>query len=244
MNISKNDSAKDALPSASTNALNGELIIKDLDLLPGDVLLYRPSNPSIVQKAIVTATHSPYTHAAIYLGDGYIAESGAPQGVTKNALEASLRGSQCVAVLRSQLGFGHDRPARLVNFVDAVLKRGESYNFFAAVAFPRNSAHHFANQLKFIRENYGKVTSHEDFAEQSFFCSAFVVACYAVVGIIGETAQVAYQPNFFSPGHLYQDPTFGWLLGYLLPEDGAIPPEDPPLSQATLWRDVQDSRWW
>lgn len=231
-------SEESALPPDSS------LILKDSDLLPGDVLLYRPRSPNIVQRNISKATGSPYTHAAIYLGDSCIAESRVPFGVTKRALKDSMQGNQCVAVLRSQLGFGADRSRKLNQFIASVLGQRKFYDFIAVARFKKRSAEYFDNQLEFVRENYGKATSHEEFAEQSFFCSAFVVACYTVVGIIGGTAQVAYQPNNFSPGKLGEDPTFGWLLGYLVPAGGAIPTDDPLLTQATLWRDCQDVRWW
>ena len=224
--------------------LDSGLALQPSALLPGDVLLYRPRSPNVIQRAISSATDSPYTHAAIYLGAGLIAKSGVPFGVTKSALRDSMQGNQCIAVLRSQLGFSGDRPSRLNKFVGAVLEHKKFYDFIAVDSFSKRSADYFVNQLEFVRKNYGEVTSHEEFAEQTFFCSAFVVACYAVAGVIGETAQVAYQPNNFSPGHLSEDPTFGWLLGYLIPEGGAIPPDDPLLTQATLWRDCQDVRWW
>jgi hypothetical protein len=232
------------LDAESTNSSNSDLVLQPSDLLPGDLLLYLPRSPNVIQQRISSATGSPYTHSAIYLGSGLIAESGVPFGVTKSALTDSMQGNQCIAVLRSQLGFGGERPRKLNEFVAAVLENRKFYNLIAVARFPKRSAEYFANQLEFVRENYGKVTSHEEFAEQSFFCSAFVVACYAVVGIIGETAQAAYQPNNFSPGHLGEDPTFGWLLGYLVPEGGAFPPDDPLLTRATLWRDCQDARWW
>jgi hypothetical protein len=152
--------------------------------------------------------------------------------------------SQCVGVLRSQAGFGFDRQKQLNAFVASVLQRKRFYNLIAAHNFERDSEDYFGNQLKFIQDNYGKVTSHEKFAEQSFFCSALVVACYSAVGIIGSSAHVAYPPNFFSPAGLYRDPTFGWLLGYLLPEGGSIPENDPLLLETTLWRDLQSLRWW
>jgi len=154
-----------------------------------------------------------------------------------------MRGSECIGVLRSQLGFGGDRPDRLKAFVDKVLKRKKFYNLIAAHNFERDSKYYFDNQLEFIRTNYGKVTSREKFAEKSFFCSAFVVACFSVVGIIDGSAQAAYQPEFFSPAGLYRDPTFGWLLGYLLPEGGSVPDNDP-LLETTLWCDCLDVRWW
>jgi hypothetical protein len=223
---------------------DSDLIVTPSDLLPGDVLLYRSDRGKIHQRKISEATGSPYTHAAIYLGDGIAAESNFPRGVGKCQVADSIRGSRCVAVLRSQLGFGGDRPHKLNEFVDAVLKHGRFYDLIAVTGFEKASKQYFEDQLEIVRGNYGKITSDEEFARRSFFCSAFVVACYSVVGVIGPTAQVAYLPNAFSPGSLHQDPTFGWLLGYLVPEGGSVPVNDPVLVQATLWRDLPECRWW
>ncbi|MCX5572187.1 hypothetical protein [Kaistia nematophila] len=223
---------------------DSNLVLKIADLLPGDLLLYRGAHLKIHQRKIAEATGSPYTHAAIFLGDGRVAESSFPSGVGTQYVEQSIKGSRCVAVLRSQLGFGGDRPDRLNKFVDAVLEQRRFYNLIAAVNFERESMQYFDSHLEIVRENYGKVNSDEEFAQQSFFCSAFVVACYSVVGLIGPTAQIAYLPSAFSPGSLYQDPSFGWLLGYLVPEGGSVPTDDPVLTQATLWSDLPDCRWW
>ncbi len=243
--IGNNDGSEASDQSGeSTIPPDSDLIVEQADLMPGDVLLYRPHKITIIQQKISEATGTPYTHAAIYLGDGLVAESNFPLGVGERTLTDSIKGCRCVAVLRSQLGFGGDRPQKLRAFVDAVLAHKKLYDFIDVLKFKSQSAAYFTNQLEFIRENYGKVTLHDEFAEQSFFCSAFVVACYAVVGIIGDTAQVAYQPDNFSPGHLHQDPTFGWLLGFLVPEAGSIPEDDPVLTQATCWRDLMNERWW
>jgi hypothetical protein len=211
------ESPRSSNGSRSPASLDCSLILRTSDLLPGDVLLYRPRRQSVVQKQISSATNSPYTHVAIHIGGNLIAESVAWPcliGVRKNTLEKSMKRSQCVGVLRSQAEFGFDRPNKLNAFVVSVLRHKKFYNLIAAYNFERDSEEYFRNQLEFIRDNYGNVTSHEKFAEQSFFCSAFVVACYSAVGIIGQSAHVAYPPNFFSPAGLYRDPTFGWLLGY------------------------------
>jgi hypothetical protein len=242
-----NQDAEDKCSLKSHGSSDRALILATSDLLPGDVLLYRPVRNSVVQQKISAATNSPYTHVAIYIGDNLIAESVAWPcliGVRKSTIESSMKGSQCVGVLRSQVGFGHDRPGKLTAFVESVIRRKRFYNLIAASKFQRDSEKYFGNQLEFIRENYGTINSHEAFARQSFFCSAFVVACYSVVEIIGQSAQVAYPPNFFSPAGLYKDPTFGWLLGYLLPKGGSIPENDPLLSETTMWRDCKSLRWW
>jgi cell wall-associated NlpC family hydrolase len=109
----------------STIPADSDLIIKPSDLLPGDVLLYRPGKEKIHQRKISEATGSPYTHAAIYLGDGLVAESNFPRGVAKHMLEDAVKGSRCVAVLRSQLCFGGDRPRKLNEFVETVIDKGK-----------------------------------------------------------------------------------------------------------------------
>ena len=238
----RNDSAESDAGEGSTVPPESKLILNTSHLLPGDVLLFRPLKPNIVQRSISAATGSPYTHAAIYVGDGLIAESVVPDGVVESAIQDSIPGNRCVAVLRSQYVFSKNRAQELRKFVNEVLAREKRYNFADLVKFKSQSGAYFNDQFDFIRTNYGKVTSKSELAERSFFCSAFIVGCYAVVGIIDDTAQVAYQPEFFSPGHLHQDPTFGWLLGYLVPEGGSVPANDPPLA-TTLWSE-QDWRWW
>lgn len=223
---------------------DGSLTLLVADLLPGDVLLYRAKDQKLHQQQISAVTGSPYTHAAIFLGDGQVAESNFPRGIAKRSVEDSIRGSGCVAVLRNQLGFGRDRQRQLNEFVDSVLAMGRFYDFIGAVNFGKATKQYGEDQLDFIRLNYGKVTSSDDFAKKKFFCSAFVVACYSVAGVIGPSAQAAYVPEMFSPGSLHQDPTFGWLLGYLVPEGGFVPDDDPVQTQGTLWRDLQHCRWW
>jgi hypothetical protein len=239
--------AEDKCSSGSHGPSDRALILETSDLLAGDVLLYRPRRNSVAQQKISAATNSPYTHVAIYIGDNLIAESVAWPcliGVRKSTIESSMKRSQCVGVLRSQVGFGHDRPGKLTAFVESVIRHRKFYNLIAASKFERDSEEYFGNQLAFIRDNYGSINSHEAFARQSFFCSAFVVACYSVVEIIGQSAQVAFPPKFFSPAGLYRDPTFGWLLGYLLPKDGSIPDNDPLSSETTMLRNCQSGRWW
>lgn len=228
----------------STIPQDSNMVIFESDLLPGDVLIYRPRASGIIGAKISAVTGSPYTHAAIYLGEGIVAESNFPRGVEIHAVKDSVRGNRCIAVLRSQVGFGGDRPEKLRKFADTVVERNKRYDLINVLKFQNQSQAYFNNQLGFIIENYGRVASPDQLAEQNFFCSAFVVACYVSVGLIGESAQVAYQPIHFSPGHLHKDPVFGWLLGFLVPEGGSIPEDDPILHQSTRWRDCMDIRWW
>jgi hypothetical protein len=229
-----------------TTTADGTVIVQPGDLLAGDVLLYRPRRPGFVQEQITSTTGSPYTHAGICLGDGLVADSNVPWGIGKRSVAKFLEDSRCVGVLRTQAGFAGDRPRRLSEFVADVIKKKMLYDGpgIYRIKFNGASKDYFDNQLEFVRTRFGESTTPEAFAARRFFCSAFVVACYAVVGIIDESAQVAYEPEFFAPGHLCDDPTFGWLLGYLIPEGGSVPHDDPLLKKAMLWRDAQDMRWW
>lgn len=238
MNSTNSAPSIDAMPP-----LDRELILVESDLLPGDVLLFRLLKPGWIQRRISIATNSPYTHAAIYIGDNLIADANPLCGVAKRELADAMNGSRCAAILRSQCVFSQRRVEELKKFVDAVLYQGKFYNINGILKFQKASEQYFTNQLEFIRENYGKVTSTSEFVKMSFFCSAFIVACYAVVDIIDTTAQAAYRPDFFSPGHLHKDPTFGWLLGYLVPQEGSVPADDPAMN-ATQWRNCLELRWW
>jgi hypothetical protein len=193
----------------------------------------------------MAVTNSPYTHAAIFLGDGKIAESLIPDGVAISDVADSLHGSLCVGVVRTQMGFGGTRQKKLHEFVKAVIAQGLPFHRSALIHFQEASRSFFDQQLEIIRENFGKSVSPEELAARAYFCSGFITACYEAVGIIDESAQAAYPPEFFSPAHLYMDSTFGWVLGYLIPDDrvGSIPSDDP-LRFATNWRDHLDIKWW
>ncbi|MBY5767029.1 hypothetical protein HFO06_28690 [Rhizobium leguminosarum] len=207
------------------------------DLLPGDVLLYRPLRPNENEKRISQVTDSPYTHAAIYLGASKIAEATTPDGVMINPLDTSLEGSMYAAVMRSQCGWGRERIAKLNEFAQNVAGAGVPFHRRGLVRFSEASQEFFDNQMAIIGANYGELKTVEQLAAGSYFCSGFVTACYEAVGIIDETAQVAYPSEVYSPKHLYEDPTFGWLLGYLVPSGASVPSDDPTLA-VTRWVDI------
>jgi uncharacterized protein YycO len=219
-----------------------ELIISPSDLLPGDILLFRSLSQKAPAKQISAATGSPYTHAAIYLGDGEIAESNPPRVRTRKLSDADFKDAQ-IGVLRSQLGFSDRRAAAIREFVGQLVAQNASYDFKGVLMFRGNSKEFHERLLEQIAANYGKTRTTEEFLKQSYFCSALVVACYIIAGVIGNSAQVAYPPNVISPGDLHRDPTFGWVLGYILPKGATVPANDP-LMFSTLWKDNEAARWW
>lgn len=224
----------------TSRLLTSSGLIGQNSLKPGDVLLHRSMRQKPHQQAISMITGSPYTHASIYLGGGQIAEATVADGVRIASLSEQLYGDYCVGVLRSQMGFGEARIRKLHEFVHALVEAKARYDLPGVMAYPSGSRRYLQDQLEVIERNFGKFTTAEELVKDSFFCSALVVACYYVVGIIDPSAQVAYPHKLISPADLYSDPTFGWLLGYLLPPGADVPFGDP-LGDITSWTEVMDS---
>ena len=159
-----------------------------------------------------------------------------------------MTGSLYAAVLRSHLGLKDNRPKLLNDCDENLQRRRHFYDLISVFNFEKKSREYFENQLEYIFDNYETFSSNDEFSERGCFCSAFVVACYSAVGVVGRTAQCAYPTNFFSPAGLYKDSTFGWLLGFLLGEneEGFLIEDDPILKEGTLWQDCMDisTRWW
>ena len=225
---------------ANPSDLPSELLLQGTDLRAGDILLHRPKMPNLTQQLISKKTGSPYTHASICLGENRQAEFVWPE-FEVNSISPLDQATACIAVLRSQMVFGAERVRKLREFAAAV--KGVGYNFQGALALPKTSTRFFDNQLEVISREFGQYRCIEEFQQRSYFCSSFVVACYSVVEIIDKSAQVAYPPDAFSPGHLYADATFGWLLGYLLPPGGWVTADDP-VQHLAQWRDLPDCHWW
>lgn len=212
------------------------------DLLPGDILLYRPKHPDFKQRKIAKATKSPYTHAAIYLGDGSVAESVRPR-VRVVTLSEAVAGCLCVGILRTQIDFADWRVKRLRAFIAALVANKAKYDLLGALSAVKRRENHMADELETIRRNFGKARSAADFVNSRYFCSALVVACYCIANLIGASAHVAYPTDIFAPGDLHRDVTFGWFLGYLVPRGHTVPTTDP-LRLLTSWTDLQSARWW
>lgn len=196
------------------------------DLQAGDVLLHYRAKRKGITAVIESATGNPYTHASIYLGNGMIAEASPPK-IRKASLTETTADGGHIAVFRSQMGFGPQRAATLNTFVDQLVERGTWYDFRGLVGFNRRKENHEATQIDRLHEFFENSAPPHDLANRPFFCSALVVACYCVVGIIDNSAAVIYSPDIYSPGALGNEPTFGHILGYLAPAGYEVPDEDP-----------------
>ncbi|WP_174977332.1 hypothetical protein [Pandoraea communis] len=202
-------------------------------LRPGDILLHYRSKQKLMSRAIVNVTGSPYTHASIYLGEQQIAEASPPK-VRRRSLADAIADDSHVAVFRSQLGFDATRVATLNAFMEDLLMRNTWYDFGSLIGFKKRLEVNAAKQLELLAQHLADNAPSYDYVNRSYFCSALVVACYCVVGIIGTSASTIYEPNLFSPGGLADDPTFGHIVGYLADAAYQIPVDDPFLHRSNF----------
>jgi hypothetical protein len=233
---SQNDTSDDA-----GHLLDG-LRLDFTDLLPGDILLFRAIQPDALAQRVSIDIGSPYTHAAVYLGNGEVIEAGHPK-IEKRRLSEVDKEEYIIGVFRSQLGFSGDRVQALSEFAATLVRNDAQYDWRGIFKFKKVKTELEEHLQEILRRDYGKVLSKNELEQSSYFCSALVVACYTVSGVIGDTAQLAYKADAFSPADLHEDPTFGWFLGYISADRNEIPPDDP-LMTTTLWRDLPDVRWW
>lgn len=192
----------------------------------GDVFLHYRAKRKGITYVIESATGSPYTHASIYLGDGLLAEASPPK-VCKTPLIKAMADDSHIAVFRSQCGFGPDRATRLNAFIDQLIQQSTWYDLLGLVGFSSRKELHESTQLDRLHEFFENNAPQHTLTNRPFFCSALVVACYCVVGIIDDCAAVIYSPDVYSPGALGTEPTFGHIFGYLAPAGYEVPADDP-----------------
>ena len=201
------------------------------DLQPGDILLYRNGRKSIVSSLIRRFTRSPYSHAAVYLGDGKIFEA-VISGIKINRLEIPRGGY--IGVIRSQMGFGQERQKILQDFVSQLVKNRAQYDLRGVFQFVGVHNQDFQKNINAILAGAADIRGD---ARTRYFCSALVARTWCVVGIADESAWSLFLNNQISPGDISGDVNFGWFFGYLI-SSGTIVPDDDPMAAGTIWKEV------
>jgi hypothetical protein len=204
------------------------------DLQPGDVLYYRSLHPSPLEDRIARQSGSPYTHAAVYLGNGNVLHAVA-DGVLVEPVSTLQDGRIGVFRNQSPNGLSAGQVRELNDFANALVATGAEYDLERAGTFFKEREKFLGSQLEFMIENYGRVTLPAEFAKGPYVCSGIVVAFFTIIGVITPTAQAAYPRKYFAPADLHRDGTFGWFLGYMLPPGDAVD-EGDPLQYETSWR--------
>lgn len=201
------------------------------DLRAGDVLVCRPAKHTGFGLLIKKVSDSPYTHAAIYLGRGLVAESTFRVGVGITSLQTLIERYAHVAVLRHPDAFTHGRPARLGAFVHGLIARGAGYAplLASSIGLVRRAR---------VNDPLGELKRHRDtgstrirWTSRNYFCSQLVVAALIDSGFIGESAVPIFHPRTFYPGDFFSDTVFGFSVGFLTRFSRCAPPADDPLRQ-------------
>ncbi len=219
-------------------------------LQPGDVLLCRGKTEGVspsayVSSQIAAATSSPYTHAALYLGNEEIVDARVLQGIRVRQLTELIADTQYIAAMRQPGVWDSDRVDRLKAFAKGLNELGAKYNtdaFARYVLEPELNrkviweAHRQAHQdtvMAQIEALFAGPPSPRENPLRKYFCSELVVAAFVHVGYLERGADVIYDPGHMAPGDIPRDHTFGYLVGYMAkgaPFD--VPSDDPLLGTA------------
>jgi cell wall-associated NlpC family hydrolase len=132
------DQQEERIDEIGLMPLAKDFLIELSDLRPGDILLFRSIDKKMHQRKISRVTKSPYTHAAIYIGSGEIAESKLPKVRIRKLSDADKTGG-IIGVLRSQTVFSARRAAAIKEFVDALISQNAKYDLSGALTFKRRN---------------------------------------------------------------------------------------------------------
>ena len=195
-----------------------ETIINISDLMIGDILLC--SSSSLSQK-MYAATNSCYSHAAICIGDDFLAEA-TIRGMKKNSIKDILNDYDYMAVIRLKDYWTPERADNLINFIDDRIESKAEFNSSGLREFTIISGEYHKNLPKnlaqFFEGNHEPISPNKD----EYFCSELVVSAYIHVGIIGDSASLLYNPKTISPGDIAKDATFGSFIGYIIRNNNCI----------------------
>jgi uncharacterized protein YycO len=206
-------------------------LISTKELRAGDVLLCLPAKLGAVGKQIKNVTGSPYTHAAIYLGDNQVGDATAT-GVGFRPVLNLIRQYQHIAVMRNPDAWSRRNTQILRSFILELHGQGTSYNYGGVVRFRRNKTQQQESQLCLLREYFSNPSDRKkvNLSDAPYFCSELIVACFLKTGFIDEAAAIVLHPSNFAPGDLAIDLAFGALVGYLSEKSNyQVPPTDPSI---------------
>lgn len=209
-------------------------ILKIAEIMPGDVILGRAD---YVGADITDATGSKYTHAAICVDPGWVAEASGSR-VKKTEIKSLVDQYDYLAVLRQQTGWQENQIVRLRNFVEAAIARKARFNTVGIRNFEQNKEIHEENVMEKLHEFF-QSGAGPAIDRESYFCSELVSAAHVAAGIVSSSMAVAYDPGVLSPADLTENFTFGVFYGYLVPYAGFKIPLDDEFKDAPLHSEVQ-----
>ncbi|WP_148713754.1 YaeF family permuted papain-like enzyme [Chitinolyticbacter meiyuanensis] len=163
---------------------NGGQLIAPEALAPGDILL--SATNGITSAGIRLATLAPVSHAALYIGDGLVAEAVGSGVRVRPLADAMAEESVVVAFRRAELDEAQATALRA--FAEAQV--GRPYNYVGVVLHAPFSLQRRLCELPLLPEITrdaclrGIATIQLGTPDnQSFFCSQFVLQAYAAAGL-------------------------------------------------------------
>lgn len=199
-------------------------VLKAQQIKAGDVLLCVADKPDRLTLRIRKQI-GPYTHAAISLGRGRIADAG-EDGVTTSPLKELIAWSSRIAVLKGWI-WSPTALKQFRKFVRWAVTQQSVFNFEGMRRAIAAREEHLGNIMNLIRDDSVPEPKSRKSTSPTYFCSEFVVACFADAGLIKGKAKVVFKPDTYTPWMLAQDSIFGEFRGYLLKQGRNVPSEDP-----------------
>ncbi len=188
-------------------------VLKESDLLVGDVLFCGSAKTNKATKLIQNMTDGSYVHCGIYIGGGRVAEI-----TTKGAKCPGFRefhdNYSYIAVARCP-GINPFRQRAIVRYAGLCVKQKVKYNWIGAVLLPFSEYFYIKSQYQMaFSKNYKPLkASKKTLTRHRMFCSEFVVQCFKACGYIEKNDPYSISHKC-SPTWLAEENTFG-LIGYM-----------------------------
>jgi len=185
-----------AFQRKSLTPTDGGRMVRPEDLQAGDILL--SADPGIASAGIRLLTTSPVSHAAVYVGNGEVAEA-LSGGVRLRSIERVLQEESVVAVFRHP-ALDEERAQRISEFAREQV--GKPYDFVGVVMHAPFALQRRVCELPgvptFLREACLSTLATFQLihgGDDRFFCSQFVLESYRVAGLPITRAR----PHWVSP---------------------------------------------
>lgn len=217
-------------------------IIQPEQLKPGDIVLFvydeepKPKGLynrakwgffSMITRHIGKATNSKYTHAAIcYDSETLVHAAKIWTPVKKDRIRDVVAYSKHAAVFRSSWAFGGNRVNKLQLFLDRIVEEKAGYDSWGAFRYEARKEQHLRTLNERLEAYFSSQRTAALSDKKSYFCSELVGASLCAIGAIQPSAAVVYNPITTSPADLGNDPTFGDFVGYLVPSNSTVIPND------------------
>lgn len=189
--------------------------LKEKELVPGDVIL---CCSAMTSGKAEQATDSKYSHAAIHISDGEIAESSS-KGVAITSVSNLLDEYDHIAVLRNPYIWGGNRIDKLRSFIKKAIEDKASFNTIGMGKYESRKSQYSISELQRLEQYFQGKLPKIDAKRGAYFCSELVVASFLAIGVIDQSAAVVITPEVFSPGDIGKEATFGGFAGYIKASD-------------------------